>query len=195
MCEGWYKPDPTPNPKTPTGAWRPHPKHSATISPPRTNSRSALQGYPLRFWAPLRSAPSAVRPALLVPASLHQPVPPSHSKVARGPPVQDGGPQVSVNPSIPPFTSRVCSPLMWDFVYYAFPQPESIASSPARPRPQPVRPNPFLQPCPFGGPVLLFSAASVQPHLRRTELLRTMGVCRSVTTCNFIQGRYPGRRH
>lgn len=73
---------PTP---TPTGAWRPHPKHSATISPPRTNSRSALQGYPLRFWAPLRSAPSAVRPALLVPASVHQPVPPSF-KSGPGPP-------------------------------------------------------------------------------------------------------------
>src|ERR1700694_59265 len=160
---------------------------------PRTNSRSALQGYPLRFWAPLRSAPSAVHPTL-VPASQISTRPPLLLESGLGPPCTRRRPTSFSQSERSPFHQSKCATYV-GHVYYASPPPGSIASSPARPRPLPVRPNSVLQPCPFGGPVLLFSAAAAQLTLSSAELLRTMGVCRSATTCNFIQGRYPGRRH
>lgn len=149
------------------------PRHSTTIFPQRTNSRSVLQGYPLRFWAPLRSArlPWFFRhnPKACVP---NIDPPPPWSGSGRGPASEAHSFSQSALPQFPSRVVAVCTRLCGTVLQRLPPTPGSIASSPAHPKAPYVRPNPFLQPCPFGGPVLLFSAAAAQLTLSSAELLR-----------------------
>lgn len=170
--------------RRPRHGFPPFLEHSAHHLTPRTNSQSGrLPGYiyfPLRFWAPLRSAPSAVRPALLLSASPTLDPSPPPSEVARGPHHrQDGGPQVSVILAVPPFTSRVCSPLMWIsmFLLSQLPTRPSPSHHPLHAQdPNPCDQIPFCSRAPLGAR----SCCLVLPHvpwgsaeaLRRTILYR-----------------------
>lgn len=115
--------------------------------PAKAQEGSITGSIPLRFWAPRRSTQMRVPPALL--ACARYVVPPLSFR--KWPPAVQEGPRKFQSIRAFPCSSAEVHHLCGGFFFKKVGSPESIASSPTRPRPQYRRPSP-KHPCHFGSP-------------------------------------------
>lgn len=197
-----------PNPGThsqPRGPWRrPHdvPPTLNHHLHPKTNSRSVLQGYPLRFWAPLRSArlPWFFRhnPKACVPNI--DPPPPCPGS-GRGPASETHSFSQS---ALPQFPSRVvvCTRLCGTVLISLPPLPGPSHHPPYTPKPHTCDQIPFCSRAPMGAQSCCLVLPRPSLLCRRLNFYvpgepaptRGWGALR-MYSFKRMRGRYPGRRH